>query len=72
MSRGATHWISGPDDDARELGLNPVSSGVRTEDEGLYLIQHSYWQETMRKAVEAEAAEEVKARSGPNGYSLSH
>src|SRR6476660_545994 len=40
MSRGAGHWIDGPDDYAKELGLDPVSSGMRTEDEGLYLVQH--------------------------------
>jgi benzoate/toluate 1,2-dioxygenase alpha subunit len=57
MSRGAQHWIDGPDDYAKELGLEPVSSGVRTEDEGLYLVQHGYWKQEMRKAVEAEAAE---------------
>src|SRR3954467_8566882 len=33
MSRGAEHWIEGPDDDAKTLGRGPVSSGVRTEDE---------------------------------------
>jgi benzoate/toluate 1,2-dioxygenase alpha subunit len=57
MSRGAGHWIDGPDDDAKELGLEPVSSGQRTEDEGLYLVQHGYWKKAMRDAVEAETAE---------------
>jgi benzoate/toluate 1,2-dioxygenase subunit alpha len=57
MSRGATHWIEGPDDEAKELGLDPVSSGVRTEDEGLYLVQHGYWKTAMREAVDAEANE---------------
>lgn len=56
MSRGATHELEGPDEDARELGLKPLASGVRTEDEGLYPIQHGYWLETMRNAVDAEAA----------------
>jgi benzoate/toluate 1,2-dioxygenase subunit alpha len=57
MSRGAEHWINGPDDEAKELGLDPVSSGMRTEDEGLYLVQHGYWKKAMRDAVDAEAAE---------------
>jgi benzoate/toluate 1,2-dioxygenase alpha subunit len=35
MCRGATHWIDGPTRRA-QIGLNPLMSGVRTEDEGLY------------------------------------
>jgi len=33
-------------------------SGVKTEDEGLFVVQHQHWLETMKKAV---AAEEEKA-----------
>jgi len=51
MSRGATHQIDGPDEQAAELGMNPLSSGVRTEDEGLFPIQHAYWQEVMAQAI---------------------
>ena len=29
-------------------------SGVRTEDEGLFVVQHKYWQETMQRALAAE------------------
>ncbi|AOK18909.1 benzoate 1,2-dioxygenase large subunit [Burkholderia cepacia] len=54
MCRGSTHWIDGPDDAARRIGLNPVMSGMKTEDEGLYTVQHRYWADTMRKAIEAE------------------
>ena len=54
MCRGSTHWIDGPDDAARKIGLNPVMSGVKTEDEGLYTVQHRYWAETMKKAIAAE------------------
>ena len=54
MCRGSTHWIDGPDDAARKIGLNPVMSGVKTEDEGLYTVQHRYWAETMKKAIDAE------------------
>ncbi len=57
MSRGATHILNGPDQVAKDLGMDGVlSSGVKTEDEGLYPIQHGYWLDTMRKAVDAEAA----------------
>lgn len=55
MSRGAAHQIDGPDEQASELGMNPLSSGVRTEDEGLFPIQHAYWQEVMEDAIEEEA-----------------
>lgn len=56
MSRGATHQITGPDENADKIGLKPISSGARTEDEGLYPIQHGYWRSTMRAAVQAEEA----------------
>lgn len=56
MSRGATHQIDGPDEDAKKLGINPIASGVKVEDEGLYPIQHGYWLDQMRKAVDAEEA----------------
>ena len=55
MSRGATHWIKGPDEDAKALGINPVLSGARVEDEGLYPVQHGYWVRAMRHAVDLEA-----------------
>ena len=55
MSRGATHWIKGPDDDAKALGINPVLSGARVEDEGLYTVMHGYWHAAMQQAVDAEA-----------------
>jgi len=29
-------------------------SGVRTEDEGLFVLQHHYWQQQMIKAVQQE------------------
>jgi len=56
LSRGVTHQLAGPDEDARKLGIHPVASGVRTEDEGLYPIQHGYWLKTMREAVAVEDA----------------
>ena len=56
MTRGAKHWIEGPDQAAREIGINPVMSGVKTEDEGLYTVQHRYWMEAMKKAIATEQA----------------
>ncbi len=62
MSRGAEHWVTGPDEVARSLGMEGVlGSGVKNEDEGLYPIQHGHWLETMRAAVAAEA----EGRGGP-------
>lgn len=57
MSRGARHWIEGADDAARAIGLKPVMSGVKTEDEGLYTVQHRYWVDEMKKALRAEGGE---------------
>ena len=34
MSRGAQHWIQGADAAAEAIGLKPLLSGARTEDEG--------------------------------------
>lgn len=54
MCRGATHWVEGADEQAKALGINPRRSGVRTEDEGLYPIQHQYWADTLRAALTKE------------------
>jgi len=54
MCRGAKHWIAGPDEAAQRIGLNPVMSGVHTEDEGLYTVQHRYWLDVMKKAMAAQ------------------
>ncbi|MFL6716788.1 MAG: benzoate 1,2-dioxygenase large subunit [Burkholderiaceae bacterium] len=56
MSRGSKHWIEGADDAANAIGLKPVMSGVKTEDEGLYTVQHRYWLEEMKRALRAEGA----------------
>jgi benzoate/toluate 1,2-dioxygenase alpha subunit len=55
MSRGSKHWIDGADEEAARIGLKPVMSGVKTEDEGLYTVQHRYWHDVMKKALEEEA-----------------
>jgi len=56
MCRGAVHWVEGPDDNANLIGLKPELSGVKTEDEGLYTVQHKYWLETMKRSLLAEHA----------------
>ena len=58
LSRGATHWVEGPDDNARAVGLQPLLSGERSEDEGLFVRQHEYWAEALKTALvnEGEAA----------------
>ncbi|MBL8472638.1 MAG: benzoate 1,2-dioxygenase large subunit [Rhodocyclaceae bacterium] len=56
MNRGATHWVKGPDATADLIGLKPKLSGIKTEDEGLYIVQHEAWLERMKKAIEAEQA----------------
>jgi hypothetical protein len=57
MCRGATHWIQGADEAAKDIGLAPVLSGVRTEDEGLYTVQHRYWLDVMKKAFAQKGSE---------------
>ena len=59
MSRGAEHWVQGADDAAKEIDLQPILSGVRTEDEGLFVMQHKYWQQTMLAALELEASRQI-------------
>lgn len=54
MSRGAEHWIEGQDEDAKKIDVHPVMSGAKSEDEGLYIIQHNYWKKVMTEAVRKE------------------
>ncbi|WP_270255679.1 MULTISPECIES: benzoate 1,2-dioxygenase large subunit [Kocuria] len=62
MTRGMAHEIKGPDEQATALGMTSVlASGVRTEDEGLYPVQHGYWKQVMDKAVSELDAEEAAA-----------
>lgn len=57
MTRGSMHQIAGPDETAKGIGLdNVISSGARTEDEGLYPIQHGYWVKSMASALDSERA----------------
>jgi benzoate/toluate 1,2-dioxygenase subunit alpha len=39
------------------MGLSPVISGERSEDEGLFVCQHEYWVHVMRDALKKERAE---------------
>ncbi len=54
MCRGSEHWINGPDAPADAIGLNPLMSGVRTEDEGLFVMQHKYWQESLLQGLASD------------------
>ena len=54
MSRGSEHWVEGADEAAQEIDLHPLMSGVRTEDEGLFVLQHHYWQQQMIKALQEQ------------------
>ena len=54
VSRGAENWVYGPDEHAIAMGINPKLSGIRTEDEGLFLMQHQYWAETLKEALDKE------------------
>lgn len=55
LSRGATHWIAGADDNARALGLDPILSGGRSEDEGLFVRQHDYWAQALIAGLEKDS-----------------
>ena len=46
----------GADEAAQSIGLKPLLSGKRTEDEGLFVLQHKYWQEAMTRALTEEKA----------------
>jgi len=46
--------VEGPDAAAWAVGPKPLMSGVKTEDEGLFVVQHKYWQEPMQRALAAE------------------
>ncbi len=45
-------------------GHRPAASpsGVRTEDEGLFALQHRYWQEALLAALERERTQRVALR----------
>ena len=45
------HWIDGPDENAKAIGLKPLLSGERSEDEGLFVRQHEFWAKALREAI---------------------
>ena len=59
MSRGAAHWMEGPDDYAKGVGMDTVASGIKPEDEGLYVHHHKHWVEEMLNAIELERASHI-------------
>jgi benzoate/toluate 1,2-dioxygenase alpha subunit len=59
MSRGAAHWMEGPDDYAKGVGMDTIASGVKPEDEGLYVHHHKHWIEEMLNAIELERASHI-------------
>jgi benzoate/toluate 1,2-dioxygenase alpha subunit len=54
LSRGAPLWVQGPDENAQKMGIKPLLSGSRSEDEGLFVRQHEYWAKAMRQALARE------------------
>lgn len=54
LSRGAVRWIEGPDANALAMGLEPLLSGERSEDEGLFVRQHEYWAKVLIEAVDRD------------------
>ncbi|MFC5431636.1 Rieske 2Fe-2S domain-containing protein [Paraburkholderia denitrificans] len=61
LSRGAPLWVHGADANAQKMGLNPKISGERSEDEGLFVVQHEYWVRVMRDALKKEQETEAAA-----------
>lgn len=49
ISRGARHQIAGPNEFARELGIEPVSSGAWIHDEGIYVGLYRAWAQFMQQ-----------------------
>lgn len=58
LSRGAEHWIEGGDEEAKKISVNPVLSGAKSEDEGLYVVQHHYWKKVLSESLRKEQKEQ--------------
>tara|TARA_R110002072_G_scaffold279949_1_gene442234 strand:- start:2732 stop:4090 length:1359 start_codon:yes stop_codon:yes gene_type:complete len=54
LSRGAKHWVDGQDEEAKNIDLFPLLSGVKSEDEGLFVMQHEYWANTLLSCMSDE------------------
>jgi benzoate/toluate 1,2-dioxygenase alpha subunit len=52
VSRGAANIVVGADERARKLGFEPRFCGTQLQDEGLFLNQHRFWLELMKRGVE--------------------
>lgn len=52
LSRGAVHWLSGPDELASKSGFRVQMSGPRIDDEGIFVTQHRAWQRRMLAALD--------------------
>jgi benzoate/toluate 1,2-dioxygenase subunit alpha len=70
LSRGATRWIQGPDENAQAMGLEPILSGERSEDEGLFVRQHEYWAKTLLAAIKGSHGGGSGGETGPDASNL--
>lgn len=59
MSRGATRWLEGADENAQAMSINPLLSGPRSEDEALYISHHHHWQQTLLRTLQNSEQPEV-------------
>lgn len=59
MSRGANHWIYGQDEQAKAMNIHPIISGIKSEDEGLFITQHEYWKDSLKEGIAKEVSNEV-------------
>ncbi|MCW8039049.1 MULTISPECIES: Rieske 2Fe-2S domain-containing protein [Acinetobacter] len=60
LSRGATRWLDGADENAKTLGFNPVQSTIDSTDEGLFVKQHQYWAEQLIKGLKQDQSKTVQ------------
>jgi benzoate/toluate 1,2-dioxygenase alpha subunit len=61
--RGLEHIIRGPDQYAKELGIQPSSSGPDATDETLYHGQYREWMRLMREGLQREQGTEPLRRA---------
>jgi benzoate/toluate 1,2-dioxygenase alpha subunit len=46
--------VKGPDEAAKKIHLTPLLSGKKSEDEGLFKVQHQYWVDAMTNALQKD------------------
>ncbi|MCX2452305.1 Rieske 2Fe-2S domain-containing protein [Pedobacter sp. PLR] len=61
MSRGATHWLYGQDEQAEKMGIKPIISGIKSEDEGLFITQHEFWKNSLKEGISKNVLAENKS-----------